>query len=60
MQGMVRSLIVALWPDGGQGTARRNAWSAMVEDNKRARERQAVEACVRAATAAQHTVVVNI
>jgi hypothetical protein len=49
MQEMVRTFIVALWPDGGQGTARRNAWSAMVADTKRARERESVEAAVRSA-----------
>jgi hypothetical protein len=52
MPEMVRSLIVALWPDGGQGAARRNAWSAMVEGNQRAKEREAVEATVRDAAAA--------
>ncbi|HVW81095.1 MAG TPA: hypothetical protein VHB69_09180 [Mycobacteriales bacterium] len=51
MREMIRSVIVALWPDGGQGTARRNAWSAMVNDNQRAREREAAEASVRAAAA---------
>ncbi|HVY10885.1 MAG TPA: hypothetical protein VHB18_12160 [Mycobacteriales bacterium] len=51
MQEMVRTLIGAVWPDGGQGTARRNAWSAMVADTKRARERESVEAAVRRAAA---------
>jgi hypothetical protein len=59
MQQMLRSLIVALWPDGGQGTARRNAWSAMVEDNQRARERAAVEASIQAAAATLSPVAVN-
>jgi hypothetical protein len=39
MQEMLRSLVMAVWADGGQGTARRNAWSAMVADAKRARDR---------------------
>lgn len=52
MQRMVHTFLSALWPDGGQGTARRNAWSAMVADTKRARERVSVEATVRAAAAA--------
>jgi hypothetical protein len=32
-------LLVALWRDGGQRGARRNAWSAMVVDSQRARDR---------------------
>jgi hypothetical protein len=64
MREMVSSFIVAVWPDGGQGAARRNAWSAMVEDTKRARERAAVEDAVRAAALAHQAltvpVVVNI
>ncbi|HEX4016121.1 MAG TPA: hypothetical protein VHX15_05230 [Frankiaceae bacterium] len=55
MRDMVRSFIVAVWPTGGQGTARRNAWSAMVEDSQRARERAAVEVSVRAAAVAAET-----
>jgi hypothetical protein len=51
MRDTVRSFIVAVWPSGGQGTARRNAWSAMVEDSQRSRERAEVEASVRAAAA---------
>ncbi|HVU60465.1 MAG TPA: hypothetical protein VHA79_06815 [Mycobacteriales bacterium] len=47
MEEIVRNLIVALWPDGGQGRARRNAWSAMVADTKRARDRATVEAVVQ-------------
>ena len=52
MAAMVETFLSALWPDGGQGTARRNAWSAMVADTKRARERASVEATVLAAAAA--------
>jgi hypothetical protein len=52
MQAMVHTFISAIWPDGGQGTARRNAWASMAADAKRARERSAVEATVRAAAAA--------
>jgi hypothetical protein len=52
MQAMVHTFISALWPDGGQGTARRNAWASMAEGAKRARERTAVEDTVRAAAAA--------
>ncbi|HEX3900457.1 MAG TPA: hypothetical protein VHW74_14945 [Mycobacteriales bacterium] len=59
MREMVRSFIVAVWPSGGQSTARRNAWSAMVEDNQRSRERAAAEASVRAAAAATGSVAVN-
>jgi hypothetical protein len=52
MQEFARNLIVAFWPDGGQGRARRNAWSAMVTDTKRARERATAEAVVRSVAAA--------
>jgi hypothetical protein len=52
MPDIVRNLIVALWPDGGQGRARRNAWTAMVADTKRARDRAAAEAVVRGVVAA--------
>jgi hypothetical protein len=52
MQEIARNLIVAFWPDGGQGRARRNAWSAMVTDTKRARERATAEAVVRGVAAA--------
>jgi len=31
---------IALLPEGGQRTARRNAWAAMSEDNRRARDRR--------------------
>ena len=30
---------IALLPEGGQRTARRNAWAAMSEDSRRARDR---------------------
>jgi hypothetical protein len=49
MQEMVRNLFVAFWPEGGQGRARRNAWSAMVVDTKRARDRAAADAVMAAA-----------
>ena len=60
MQQLVRSLIVAFWPDGGQGTARRNAWAAMAADTKRARERETVEATVRSAAAAHQALVAPV
>jgi hypothetical protein len=37
MQEMAQRLVMIIWPDGGQGTARRNAWAAMAADAKRAR-----------------------
>jgi hypothetical protein len=52
MQEFARNLIVAFWPDGGQGRARQNAWSAMVADTKRARERASAEAVVQGAATA--------
>jgi hypothetical protein len=51
MQEMLRSLVMAFWADGGQGTARRNAWVAMVADSKRARERADADASVTLAIA---------
>jgi len=52
MQEIVRNVIVAFWPDGGQGRARRNAWSAMAADTKRARDRATVETVVQGEIAA--------
>ena len=42
-------LAMLMWNDGLQGTARRNAWRAMVEDSKRARDRASAETSVAAA-----------
>jgi len=39
MPELLRTVARAVWADGGQRVARRNAWSAMVADSKRARER---------------------
>ncbi|HEX3825163.1 MAG TPA: hypothetical protein VHV79_11925 [Mycobacteriales bacterium] len=44
MQEMMRSLVMAVVPAGGQGGARRNAWAAMAADAKRARQRAEVTA----------------
>lgn len=60
MQEMVRTFIVAVWPDGGQGRARRNAWSAMVSDTKRSRERASAEAVVQGAVAAHEAMLVPV
>ena len=49
---MARSVQRAvLWaqPNGGQGRARRNAWSAMVHDNRRRAERLDAHRSIRAA-----------
>jgi hypothetical protein len=51
MQEMLRNLIMVVWPDGGLGTARRNAWAAMAADAKRARERAEANAFVNAVAA---------
>ena len=53
MQEMLRSLVMTFWADGGQGTARRNAWVAMVADSKRARERADADASVQVAVASR-------
>ena len=45
-------LAMLMWSDGLQGTARRNAWVAMVEDSKRSRDRAAAHASVAQAGAA--------
>ena len=48
----------ALWSDGGQSTARRNAWAAMVGNNIRAKSREAAEsAMAQAQHAASHDLV---
>jgi hypothetical protein len=52
MQEMLRNLVMAFWSDGGQGTARRNAWAAMVTDAKRSRDRADAEATVAVALTA--------
>lgn len=44
-------LAVRLWPDGGQGQARRNAWAAMVNDHITARAREEAERALRTALA---------
>jgi hypothetical protein len=48
MTEIMRSVVMAFWSDGGQGTARRNAWSAMAADAKRARQRTEAMAFVNA------------
>ncbi|TQS44536.1 hypothetical protein FL583_13840 [Cryptosporangium phraense] len=39
---------IALLPEGGQRTARRNAWAAMSEDTRRARDRREAAAAFAA------------
>ncbi len=41
--GTFQNLTLALLPHGGQGAARRNAWSAVSEDAVRARARREAE-----------------
>lgn len=41
---------IALLPEGGQRTARRNAWAAMSEDNRRARDRREAAAAFAGVT----------
>ncbi len=52
MPDLVRTVVRAVWADGGQRAARRNAWSAMVADSKRARERAEAAEMMAAALAA--------
>lgn len=51
MVEMARSVMMAFWSAGGQGTARRNAWVAMVADAKRARQRAEASAFMHAVAA---------
>jgi len=51
MQEMLRSLVMVVWPDGGLGTARRNAWAAMAADAKRSRQRAEAAAFINAVAA---------
>ncbi|MDQ1705358.1 MAG: hypothetical protein QOF18_1724 [Frankiaceae bacterium] len=51
--GMTRTVVATLWRDGGQRTARRNAWAAMVSDNVRARARAEAAAAVALADTQQ-------
>ncbi|HET7312293.1 MAG TPA: hypothetical protein VFJ17_13310 [Mycobacteriales bacterium] len=45
--GITRWVALAMWRDGGQRGARRNAWRAMVDDTQRSRERAEVESALR-------------
>lgn len=47
---------VELLPEGGQRTARRNAWAAMSSDARRARDRREAEAVMADARRALATV----
>ena len=47
---MVRDLMSAVLPAGGQLRARRNAWAAMSEGAQRARSRADADAAMNAAT----------
>ncbi|HEX4428816.1 MAG TPA: hypothetical protein VHZ96_06065 [Frankiaceae bacterium] len=42
LQHQAKRVVMWLRPDGGQGRARRNAWSAMVADNQRRQSRMLV------------------
>lgn len=44
---------LALWPSGGQGTARRNAWAAMVSGSIAARAREEADRAFTAAAPRQ-------
>jgi hypothetical protein len=56
MPDVLRIVAKAVWADGGQRAARRNAWAAMSADAKRARERaEAAEVMATAVAAAGPT-----
>jgi hypothetical protein len=40
MTHTLEALFLAVLPHGGQGSARKNAWASMVEDNNRAKSRR--------------------
>jgi hypothetical protein len=46
---MVLTALNRLFPEGGQRTARRNAWAAMSSNASRARDRREADAAVTAA-----------
>jgi hypothetical protein len=46
---MVLTALTRLFPEGGQGTARRNAWAAMSTNASRARDRREADAAMAAA-----------
>jgi hypothetical protein len=58
MPELLRSLVEAVWPNAGLGTARRNAWAAMAADAKRARQRDEAAAVLIAAGAVADAAVV--
>jgi hypothetical protein len=60
MKEMLRSLVMVIWPDGGLGTARRNAWTAMAADAKRARQRAEAAAYMAAVGAVGDAPVVAV
>jgi hypothetical protein len=51
--GITRWVALAIWRDGGQRGARRNAWVAMVGDTQRARQRADAEAALMRAAQAE-------
>jgi hypothetical protein len=46
---LLQDLMLTVLPDGGQGTARRNAWAGMAADAARARARRDAQAALAAA-----------
>lgn len=48
-RSLAQDLVLALLPEGGQRTARRNAWSGMAADVARSRATQEAEAALAAA-----------
>jgi hypothetical protein len=49
LQQLVLTTLDRLFPEGGQRTARRNAWAAMSSNATRARDRREADAAVAAA-----------
>jgi hypothetical protein len=49
MKEILRRVVITVWTDGGQGTARRNAWISMVANTQISRARDEAEAAIEAA-----------
>jgi hypothetical protein len=52
MVEILQRAVLTIWTGGGQGTARRNAWQAMVVDSQRSRARDEADESVRTAALA--------
>jgi hypothetical protein len=49
MVEILQRAVLTIWTNGGQGTARRNAWAAMVVDSQQSRARDEAAESLRLA-----------